>query len=263
MDLFNLEGKTALVTGASSGLGKQFAHILADAGAKVILTARRKELLENIVKDMHMQRKQALSMTLDVRDQSAVKETIQHLINQGEKIDILVNNAGIAGCTPVLEKEKTETFEDIINTNILGVWYVTKAVAAHMKEQGIAGSIINIASIYGINKLEQQQAAYCASKAAVIQMTKSLVGELSPYAIRINCIAPGYVLTPMVPKWVRTLHEKKKIEETIPQNFLAEPYDLAGTLLYLASNKASRYVTGSCLTVDGGTSWGGQVYQDV
>ncbi|MBS0184753.1 MAG: SDR family oxidoreductase [Proteobacteria bacterium] len=256
-DIFNLNGKTALITGASSGLGKQFAKTLASAGAKVILAARRTDLLEEIVKDIQAQGYQARAITLDVKDQKSVKEAIQFLTSQGEKIDILINNAGIAGFTPVFADKDAQVFEDIMNTNVLGIWYMTKEVATHMKEKKIEGSIINIASIYGMNKLETQQTAYCASKAAVIQMTKALVGELSPYNIRINCIAPGYVLTPMVPKWVEKKHEDKQISGTIPQNFLATPKDLDGLLLYLASNKASTYMTGSCITIDGGSSWGG------
>lgn len=257
MNLFNLKGKTAFVTGASSGLGKQFAQTLARAGAKVIMTARRKDLLDLLAEDIHQHGGEGLPLVMDVTCKDSVQNAIKRLIQAGEKVDILVNNAGIAGLTPVFEHDETSTFEEIITTNVIGLWYVTKAIAQHMKYCKIEGSIINISSIYGDSKLEALQTAYCASKAAVNQMTKSLVGELSSHNIRINCIAPGYVLTPMVPKWVKDLYEENRIEEIIPQRFLAMPEDLAGILLYLASNKASRYVTGSCITIDGGTSWGG------
>lgn len=256
MDFFDLKGKTALITGASSGLGKRFAQTLAQAGVKVILTARRRELLEDVAQEIREQGGKAISFDMDVSDKRSV-EDVMRCLSSDERIDILINNAGIAELTPIFEERETHAFEDIINTNVIGMWYVTKAIACHMKCFSIEGSIINISSIYGSHKLEAFQTAYCASKAAVTQMTKALVGELSTYNIRINCIAPGHILTPMVSDWVKELYEANKIEEIIPQKFLANPEDLDGALLYLASNKVSRYVTGSCLTIDGGTSWGG------
>lgn len=169
----------------------------------------------------------------------------------------MVNNAGIGKQTPVLEWDTENLFETIFQTNVMGVWYMTQMITAHMKVLGIEGSIINIASINGINRLREGLAGYAASKAAVIQLTKALVGELSKINIRINCIAPGLFYTPLTDYHADTPEKRSAMEEKIPLGFVAEPKDLDGLLLYLASNKASRYVTGSCFTIDGGISWGG------
>ncbi len=244
MNIFDLSDKTALVTGASSGLGWRFCEVLAAAGAHVIAAARRVDKLNELVSSIKQAGGSAESLKLDVRNFEQVKKQISGL---NQHIDICINNAGIAIDTPIFE-DNQNNFESVMQTNVLGVWYVTQVVAGIMKDQKIDGSIINISSIYGHSRLEEKQSAYCASKAAVSQLTKSLVGELSKFSIRINAIAPGAILTPMTPKWDHN---------NIPVGFLAEPSDLDGALLFLASNKASRYVTGSCITVDGGISWGG------
>ena len=130
----------------------------------------------------------------------------------------------------------------------MGVWYVTKAVARHLKNHNINGSIINIGSINGNSVPAMEGSAYSISKAAVTHLTKALVGELSPHKIRINCISPGYFKTPM------NRSDIDKVLPHIPYGNIADPSYLDGLILYLASNKASRYVTGSCFTIDGGMS---------
>lgn len=134
----------------------------------------------------------------------------------------------------------------------MGVWYVTKAVANHMKNHGIHGSIINIGSVNGDAIPAKSGAAYSVSKSAVIHLTKTLIGELSPHKIRINCVSPGWIRTPM------NGPDLEQIISLIPYGDIAEPSDLDGLILYLASNNASKYVTGACLTIDGGMSWGGK-----
>ncbi len=243
MNIFDLSHKTAIVTGASSGLGWRFCEVLAAAGAHVIAAARRIDRLNELVNVIKQTGGSAESLELDVCNFEQVKKEISGL---NQPIDICINNAGVAIDTPIFD-DNQNNFESVMQTNVMGLWYVTKVVASIMKDRKTEGSIINISSIYGHNRLEKKLSAYCASKAAVSQLTKSLVGELSPYKIRINAIAPGAILTPMTPTW----------DHNIPLGFLAEPYDLDGALLFLASNKASRYVTGSCVTVDGGISWGG------
>src|SRR3990167_8404759 len=161
MTLFNLQGKTALITGASSGLGERFSCVLSEAGAKVILVARRTDLIEELSEKIIKKGGKAIPLPLDVTDKDAVKKGVDELTARGEKIDILINNAGIARITPVFEDKDTHDFEDIINTNLLGVWYCTKMVANHMKQLGISGSVVNIASVYGLDKLEPKQTAYC------------------------------------------------------------------------------------------------------
>lgn len=253
MELFNLVGKTAVITGASSGLGEQFARCLAKAGARVILVARRVSKLQAIANSL----KDAVTLELDITDKQAVFTAFKELEKNKERIDICINNAGIAKLTPVFELNSEKDFEAMLQTNVLGVWYVTQAAACHMKKYAIAGSIINIASVNGANRLRTDLTGYCASKAAVIQMTKALVGELSAENIRINCIIPGIFHTPLTDYKLNTTASRQNIESAIPLHFVGDPADLDATILYLASNKASRYVTGSCITVDGGVSWGG------
>lgn len=253
MNIFDLTGKTALITGASSGLGERFARCLSKAGARVILVARRLEKLQVLANELG----NAEAVRLDVRERNSILKVFQQLEAAGEKIDICINNAGIFRLTPLFEEEQHDHFEDMLATNLLGVWYITKAVAKHMKKHHIHGSIINIGSVHGANYLHIHRTGYAVSKAAVIHLTKALVGELSPHHIRINCIAPGIVHTPSTAHEVATEDLRKKVEAAIPLGFLATPDHLDGVILYLASNAASSYVTGSCVTLDGGVSWGG------
>lgn len=251
--LFDLQGKTAIITGASSGLGEQFARCLSGAGARVILAARRLDKLSDLVAELS----NARAIQMDVSDKQSVKSCFSELEQAGEKIDICVNNAGIAILTPIFAEDDQNNFESIIQTNLMGLWYVTKAVANHMKSHKINGSIINIGSVNGQNKLRDGLAAYASSKSAVIQLTKALVGELSQYNIRINCISPGLFHTPLTDYKLNTSEQKEAMNKIIPLSFVATPQNLEGALLLLASNAHSSYMTGSCITVDGGVSWGG------
>lgn len=236
------------------------AKAFSDAGARVILVARRLELLESLSTKLG----NARALSMNVADQQSVKQGIAALEQAGEHIDICVNNAGIVQLTPVFttetEEEKSDPFESIIQTNLMGVWYVTKAIAHHMKNQKIHAAIINISSVNGTNRVRKGIAAYAASKAAVIQMTKVLVGDLSPYHIRINCVVPGLFHTPLTDHKLDTNKKKADIAKTIPLGFVATPQDLNGAVLLLASNTHARYMTGSCITVDGGISWGGNYH---
>lgn len=251
MDLYDFKDKTALITGASSGLGKQFAYSLIKYGAKVIVAARSKDKLDDLAKELG----NAVAVEMDVTNNDSVKKAFKELAATGEKIDICINNAGIAGMTPIFDNQDiSDNFANIMQTNVMGVWYVTKAVANHMKEHNIAGSIINIGSVNGDNRLRQQLTAYCASKAAVMHITKALVTELASYNIRINCINPGLHRTPLTQFRVDDKQYKAEIEQLIPLGFIGEPIELEGAILYLASNKASHYVTGTVITVDGGIS---------
>ena len=254
--LFDLHGKTAIITGASGGLGEQFARCLSSAGARVILAARRIDKLKILADELN----NARAIQMDVSDKQSVKSCFAELEQAGERIDICVNNAGIAILTPIFDEDDNDNFESIVQTNLMGVWYLTKAAANHMKNHGIHGSIINIASINGDAFPYKEATAYATSKAAVIHMAKSLVTELSKYKIRINSIAPGLFHTPMTDHKLGTDQQRQEFAGQIPMGFVATPKDLDGALLLLASNAHSSYMTGSCITVDGGksfgTSWG-------
>lgn len=248
--LYDFHGKTAIITGASGGLGEQFAHCLSSAGARVIIAARRIDKLEKLVAELG----NARAIKLDVADKNSVINCFSELEAAGEKIDICINNAGIAKLTPIFEEEQNDDFESIVQTNLMGVWYVTKAVANHMKNHNIHGSIINIGSVRGINVFVKEVTAYAVSKAAVIHMTKALSEELALGNIRINCIIPGLFETPLTEYKLKNNELRQQQVNTIPLGFVAKAEDLDGAVLYFSSNKASGYVTGSCLTVDGGKS---------
>jgi NAD(P)-dependent dehydrogenase (short-subunit alcohol dehydrogenase family) len=256
--LIELKGKTAIITGASSGLGEQFARCLSNSGARVILAARRIDKLEALSKELENSR----AIQMDVSDKQSVKSCFAELEKDGEKIDICVNNAGIAKWTPIFLDELEnydafgkggiEVWDEIMAVNLRGTWLVTQYAATHMKKHKIAGSIINIASTLGECRPAPGSAAASVSKAGIIHLTRQLVPELSKYAIRINCIIPGMFHTKLTQEQISK--RGKEIEEKTPLKFIAEPSDLDGLILYLASNNASKYVTGSCITIDGGMS---------
>jgi NAD(P)-dependent dehydrogenase (short-subunit alcohol dehydrogenase family) len=250
MNIFDLTGKTALITGASSGLGERFSRALSGAGARVILTARRMDRLQALRQELG----NAVALEMDVADKNSVRKAFETLERDGEKIDICVNNAGIAYLTPIFEPDESGEFEKQMQTNLMGVWYVTKEVANHMKAHGIQGSIINIGSINGDATPAPLGSAYNVSKAAVLHLTQGLVGELSPHKIRINSISPGFFPTDMT-KGVNSEDVINEVIKKIPLGNKPDTSDLDGAILFLAANKASRYTTGSCLTVDGGISW--------
>ena len=253
-NLFSLQGKVALITGASSGLGWRFAEVLSEAGARLILMARRKDRLNQLRQSLASRGHASISLEMDISDPDSIETQINKALAYEPSIDILVNNAGILKQTPLFGEGLID-FDEIFNVNVRGLWLVTQKIAAHMKERKNSGSIINISSISGDLVPSYNESAYCASKAAVIQLTKQLVGELSKYKIRINAILPGIIHTEMTHKQISK--EKAELEKTIPLGFIGKPEDLDGAILYLASNKASRYVTGSCLIADGGDSWRG------
>lgn len=242
---YDLHGKTALVTGASSGLGERFAKILDQAGCHVVLASRRKNKMKKIASAFN----NPLCVEMDVRDSDSVHSAFESIRKKHQTIDICINNAGLFKATPIDEGLDDDTFEDIFLTNVIGVWHVTKQAVKLMKEKSTSGAIINIGSINGDRVLPTHGSGYAASKAALIQLTKAWVEELSPHNIRINAISPGYVKTP--PMSEKVVAEAKKIT---PVGFVADPKDLDGLVLYLASNALSRYVTGGHLVIDGGLS---------
>ncbi len=253
MHLFNLIEKTALITGASNGLGEQFARCLSSAGARVIMASRNLEKCETLSQEI----KNSVPLQLDITDKNSVQRAFDFLEEREERVDICVNCAGVYEPTPIFEEDPQNNFETLFETNAFGTWLMIKAVAAHMKNHGLAGSIINISSVNATDYLHPNRAGYCASKAAIIQMTKALVGELGDVGIRINCIVPGLFHTPATDYKLQTEEQRAEIKRLIPLHFIAKPSDMDGTILYLASNKASPYLTGSIITVDGGISWGG------
>jgi NAD(P)-dependent dehydrogenase (short-subunit alcohol dehydrogenase family) len=239
-EINNITGRTALITGASSGLGGHCAMVLSKAGAQVIAAARREEALRELVRNGLAKS----YIVIDVRDESSVAEAFSKI----EPIDILVNAAGVALTKPVLDQDAAD-WDDIVGTNARGAFLVATEAARVMREAGRQGSIINIASIAGVRQTGQV-ATYAISKAAVVQMTKVMALELARYNIRVNAISPGYFHTDLNHHFWETGAGQALIKR-IPQRRLGRLHDLDGPLLLLASN-ASAFMTGTNIVVDGG-----------
>jgi NAD(P)-dependent dehydrogenase (short-subunit alcohol dehydrogenase family) len=248
--LFDLEGQVAIVTGASSGLGRHFALTLARNGAKVAAAARRAEPLDELVRQIAAIDGRAIAVPLDVTDSASVREAVRVAETELGPVSILINNAGIALDKPVFEQEEAD-WDRVLDTNLKGAWLMAQEVAAHMVRLGHAGSIVNIASIMGIGGANLL-APYCASKGGLINLTRALAVELARHEIRVNALAPGYIETEMNREALAG-ETGRAIVKRVPQRRFGVPADLDGALLLLAS-KAGRYMTGEVLVVDGGQS---------
>lgn len=244
----DLSGKVALVTGASSGLGVQFAKTLAASGAAVALAARRQEQLEAVVADITAAGGKAVAIKADITNTAGVVQMINQATAELGPLSIVVNNAGVARPAPALEVDE-ESWDAVVDTNLRGAWLVAQQAARSMVAAKVFGSIVNIASILAF-RVTGYNAPYVASKAGLLHLTHALAQEWARYGIRVNAIAPGYFDTEINTEFWDTPAGQAMIKR-IPQRRLGEPSDLDGALLLLASD-ASRYMTGSCITVDGG-----------
>ena len=241
---FGVEGKTALVTGASAGLGVHFARTLAAAGARVIVAARRADALAALVADLTAAGHSAEALTLDVSSSASIEAAAKVIGG----VDILVNNAGVVRDKPALNQTE-EDWDAVVDTDLKGVFLMSKAAAEGMKARGTGGSIINIASILGLRQAGNV-VPYAVSKAGVIQLTKALALEWARFGIRVNAIAPGYIGTDLNGDFWDS-DAGKALLKRIPQRRLGALEDLEGPLLLLAS-EAGAYMTGSVIVADGG-----------
>ena len=248
--LFDVQDRVALVTGASSGLGRQFALTLARAGAKVAIAARRQDCLAELTRQIQAFDGRAMPVPLDVTDAASVAECVRATETELGPISILVNNAGIAVGTPALELTEAD-WDRVIDTNLKGAWLMAQETARHMARLGHGGSIINIASILGLTGTPRV-ASYCAAKAGLVNLTRALAGELARHEIRVNALAPGYFETDINRDYLGSDAGRAMIDR-VPMRRFGKPEDLDGALLFLASD-ASAYVTGAVLVVDGGQS---------
>jgi NAD(P)-dependent dehydrogenase (short-subunit alcohol dehydrogenase family) len=247
-DRFSLDGKTALVTGAGSGLGRQFAQTLAEAGATVVLAARRREKLEETARSIAEKGGNANCIDLDVTDSASVRDCFAEIESSAGAIDVLVNNAGIARQEFLLEMTE-EDWDAVIDTNLKGVFLVAQQAARAMVKAGKAGSIINIASVLGL-RVSKALASYIAAKSAVVQMTRAMALEWAQYGIRVNAIAPGYFITEINRKQFEA-GAAEHLLKRIPMRRVGNLEELSGPVLLLASDAGS-FMTGMTLEVDGG-----------
>ena len=247
LDTFRLDGKVAVVTGASSGLGVQFAQALAEAGADVILAARRVEKLAETAKLVEAQGRRALSVRCDVTSPDDCKGVVKAGMDEFGRIDILVNNAGVGTAVPAT-KETPEQFRSVIELNLNASYWMAQACGAVMQP---GSSIVNIASVLGMTSAGLPQAAYTASKAGVIGLTHDLAQQWTGRkGIRVNAIAPGYFASEMTDQFEHEWIDKAIVPRTV-YGRLGNPGELNGALVFLAS-AASNYVTGIVVPVDGG-----------
>lgn len=246
-DLFSLAGRVALVTGASSGLGRHFAQVLHDAGATVVLAARR---TDRIQADAQRLGERARALTMDVTDESSITGGFAQLAADGVLCDVIVNNAGISGSSLILQMG-TQEWDDVVEVNLRGPFLVAREAARRLVEAKKPGSIVNIASILGL-RVSPAVAPYMASKAGLIHLTRSMAWEFARYGIRVNALCPGYFSTEINAEFLKTEWAQASLKR-VPQRRIGELRELTGPLLLLASNAGS-FMTGEALVVDGGQS---------
>lgn len=252
LELFNLTGKCALVTGGGRGVGKSIAFALAEAGANLAVASRKEEACADVAREIaRTTGRVAISNRLDVTQKSSIQETIRSTVEQLGSIDILVNNSGIAWLSP-LEELTQNRWEKDISVNLTGTFLMCQAVVPFMKERRW-GRIINVSSVAGLvgAPLFMQTYGYVASKGGIVSLTKDLAAKLARYDIFVNAIAPGFIRTKMSGFLIDNYGEQMK--QGIPMGRIAEEDDLKGVVVFLAS-EASRHVTGQVIPIDGGVT---------
>jgi NAD(P)-dependent dehydrogenase (short-subunit alcohol dehydrogenase family) len=251
----NFEGKIALVTGASSGLGARFAKVLAEAGAQVVLASRRVERLKELRAEIESDGGAAHVVALDVTDYASIKSAIAHAETEAGPIDILVNNSGVS-TTQRLVDVTPEDYAYVMDTNQRGAFFVAQETAKRMIARAKGDPkkqhrIINISSVAGLRVLPQI-GIYCMSKAAVVHMTKSMAVEWGRYGINVNAICPGYISTELNSEHFET-EQGRQLVNMLPRKRIGKPEDLDGLLLLLASEE-SHFINGSVIAADDGMS---------
>ncbi len=250
MELFDLAGKVSVVTGASSGLGVQFAKALARQGADLAIVARRAEKLEGLSKEINSMGRRCMAVKCDVTIESEIKAAVERIVDEYGKIDILVNNAGVAEVSPA-EQHTNEQWDRVLDTNLKGVFIFARETGKIMIRQKY-GRVINITSMYGhIANTVSSNVSYHASKGAVVNLTRALAAEWAKHNITVNAIGPGFFASEMTEGLVEDKQFVDFVKFRCPAGRVGKPGELDGALVYLASD-ASSYTTGQTIFVDGG-----------
>lgn len=248
LSLFDLTGKTALITGSSRGLGRTFAEGLASAGARIVLNGVNESRLAEAVAEMRADNHDVLSAAFDVTDEAAIVSTFNDFDKNGIEIDILINNAGIQFRKPMLELETTD-WQRVIDTNLTSAFVIGREAAKRMVTRG-KGKIINIGSL--TSELARATVApYTVSKGGIKMLTKSMAAEWGDKGIQANAIGPGYMVTDMNEALINNPDFDAWVKGRTPMQRWGKPEELAGTAIYLASD-ASNYITGQIIYADGG-----------
>jgi len=250
--LFDLTGKSALVTGGGRGIGRHIAVGLAEAGARVFIASRRQEACDEVAASIRAADGDALAVAADISRPEQIEELVERVLDATPRLDILVNNAGIVWAAPILDYP-LEGWDKVFGVNVRGLFYLSQRVARHMKEQG-GGAILHISSISafrGAPDEEQAVIAYNASKGAVVSLTTDMAVKLAPHGIRVNGIAPGPFLTDMMNHIRHDEQRLREYNETIPLRRAGGEDDIKGAAVFMVS-PAAAFVTGQTLAVDGG-----------
>ncbi|HEY3911648.1 MAG TPA: glucose 1-dehydrogenase [Stellaceae bacterium] len=245
---FSLDGQVALVTGASSGIGRHLALLLAAAGARVALAARRTDRLAEAAGEIAGEGGTCLPLALDVTRPDSIAAAVAEAEERLGPLTLLVNNAGVVVSKPVLDHTE-EDWDYVIDTNLKGAWLMAREFARHLIERRRPGRIVNIASVLGSRTIARVP-SYCAAKAGLIHLTHVLAMELARHGILVNALAPGYVETDFNRDFLQS-EAGMKLAARIPLRRVAQPDDLDGAMLLLAS-PAGAYITGAVIAVDGG-----------
>ncbi|WP_323120906.1 SDR family oxidoreductase [Burkholderia alba] len=249
----NLEGKVAMITGASSGLGQRFAQVLSQAGAKVVLASRRVERLKELRAEIEAAGGAAHVVSLDVTDSQSIRAAVAHAETEAGTIDILVNNSGVSTMQKLVDVTPAD-FDSVFDTNTRGAFFVAQEVAKRMMMRGKGNGkpsyrIINIASVAGLRALSQI-GLYAMSKAAVVHMTRVMALEWGRHGINVNAICPGYIDTE-INHYLWETEQGQKLQSILPRRRVGKPQDLDGLLLLLAADE-SQFINGSIISADDG-----------
>ena len=246
---FDLTGRVALVTGGSKGLGRTIAQALAAAGADVAIASRTQHELDIVAAEIVRGGRQAFAVPADVTDENSVRALVQQVVGRLGRIDILVNNAGVGDTTPVVDMDAAH-WDQVQRVNLRGPMLCCKHVGPHMIERR-SGKVINVASVLA-SRVARYMSAYAASKAALVQLTRTLALEWMRHNIQVNALCPGYFRTEMNAEFFASARGRKFIAD-LPIGRLGDPHELEGAAVFLASD-ATSYITGTTLYVDGGHS---------